>query len=79
MKSECPYEEGFNTALAFTSKIMEKPILPRFKMPQTKLYDGSTDPLDQLEAFKALMLLHRANDGTLYCAFSATLRKATRQ
>ena len=79
MKSERPYKEGFNTAPAFTSKIMEEHVPPRFKMRQTKLYDGSANPLDHLEAFKALMLLHGANDGTLCWAFPATLRKATRQ
>ena len=79
MRSEHPYELDFNAALAFTSEIMEQPILPRFKMPQTKLYDDSADLLDHLEAFKALMLLHGANDRTLCWAFLATLRKATRQ
>ena len=69
MRSEHPYELDFNAASAFTSKIMEQPIPPRFKMPQTKLYDGSADPLDHLEAFKALMLLHGANDGMLCRAF----------
>ena len=78
MRSECPYELDFNVAPAFTSKIMEQPIPPRFKMPQTELYDGSVDPLDHLEADKALMLLHGANDGMLCRAFSATLRKAMR-
>ena len=79
MKSEHPYEEGFNTALAFISKIMEEPVSPWFKMPQIELDDGSVDPLDHLEAFKALMLLHETNDGTLCRAFLAMLRKATRQ
>ena len=54
MRSERPYELDFNAAPAFTSEIMEQPIPPRFKMPQTELYDGSADPLDHLEAFKAL-------------------------
>ena len=56
-------------APTFTSKIMEEPAPPQFKILQIELYDGSTDPLDYLEAFKALMLLHRANDGTLCWAF----------
>ena len=30
MKSERPYENNFNTTLAFTSKIMEEPIPPQF-------------------------------------------------
>ena len=79
MKSERPYEKDFNTAPAFTSKIMEELIPPRIKMLQTELYEGSANPLDHLDAFKALMLLHEANDGTLCRAFSATLRKTIRQ
>ena len=78
MKSECPYEKDFNMAPPFTSEIMEEVIPPWFKMSQTKLYDGSVDHLDHLEAFKALMLLHGANDRTLCWAFLATLRKASR-
>ena len=78
MKSERPYENHFNMAPTFTSKIMEKSVPPRFKMPQTELYDGSANPLDHLEAFNALMLLHGANDGLLCQAFSATLRKVVR-
>ena len=65
MRSEHPYELDFNTAPDFTSKIMEQPVSLRFKMPQTELYDGSNDLLDHLEAFKVLMLLHGANNGTL--------------
>ena len=79
MKSDRPYEKKFNTAPPFTSEIIDEAIPPRFKMPQTELYDGSTDPLDHLEAFKALMLPHGAADGTLCRAFPATLRKAARQ
>ena len=76
MRLERPYELDFNAAPTFTSKIMEQVIPPRFKMPQTELYDGSSNPLDHLEAFKVLMLLHGANDGTMCRAFPATLRKA---
>ena len=75
MKFEHPYEINFNVAPAFTSKIMEKPIPPWFKMSQIKLYDGFADPLDHLEAFKVLMLLYGANDETSCQAFLATLRK----
>ena len=51
MRSKHPYELDFSVAPAFTSKIMEQPISPQFKMPQTELYDGFADPLDHLEAF----------------------------
>ena len=73
MRSERRYELDFNVAPAFTLEIMEQIIPSQFKMPQTELYDGFTDPLDHLEAFKVLMLLHRANSGTLCRAFLATL------
>ena len=73
MRSERPYELDFNVAPAFTLKIIEQTIPPRFKMPQIELYDVSAGPLDHLKAFKVLMLLHGANDGTLCRAFSATL------
>ena len=57
---------------------MSKVIPPKFKMLQTEPYDRTTDPLDHLESFKALMLLHRATDGILCRAFSVTLHKAAR-
>ena len=78
MRSEHPYKLNFNMAPTFTSEIMRQPILPQFKMPQTELYDSSVDPLDHLEAFKALMLLHGTNDKMLCRAFLDTLRKVTR-
>ena len=34
MRSECPYELDFNAAPAFTLKIMEQVIPPRFKIPK---------------------------------------------
>ena len=46
---------------------------PKFRMPQAELYDGAIDPLEHIESFKALMLLHGATDGVLYRAFSMTL------
>ena len=79
VKSDRPYERDFNMAPPFTLEIMDKAIPPRFKMPQTELYDGLADPLDHLEAFKALMLMHGANDGTLCRTLLATLRKAVLQ
>ena len=78
VKYDCPYEKDFNMALPFTLEVMDESIPSQFKMPQTKLYDSPVDPLDHLEAFKALMLLHGVNDGTLCRAFPATLQKASR-
>ncbi|XP_077248498.1 uncharacterized protein LOC143888089 [Tasmannia lanceolata] len=47
-------------------------------MPQLPQYNGTTDPIDHLETFKTLMLLHGASDGFLCRAFSATLTRAAR-
>lgn len=41
-------------------------------------YDGSTDPLDHLEGYKALKILEDASDALLSLAFLATLRKVVR-
>lgn len=47
-------------------------------MPQLEIYDRSTDPIDYLESFKVVMLLHGATDGVLYQTFLSTLRKVVR-
>lgn len=46
------------TNLAYSTKVMFMPILPKFKVPQMELYDGSQDPVDHLENFKPHMTLH---------------------
>ena len=73
VKSSRPFERDFTTDPPFSARVMNEPIPMRFKMPQTKLYDGTSDPLDHLESFKALMLLHGTNDGVMCRAFLATL------
>ena len=78
VKSSRPFERDFTTDPPFSARVMSEPIPMRFKMPQTELYDGTSDPLDHLESFKALMLLHGANDGVMCRAFPATLRKSAR-
>ena len=78
VRSPHPFDADFNTESPFSPQIMSEVAPPKFRMPQAELYDGTTDPLDHIESFKALMLLHRATDGVLCCTFSATLRKAAR-
>ena len=78
VKSSQPFERDFTTDPPFSAKVMNEPIPLRFKMPQTELYDGTSDPLDHLESFKSLMLLHGANNGVMCRAFPATLRKLAR-
>lgn len=52
---------------------MEEPISRRFKMPQLEPYNGTTDPLDHLESYKALIKIQSTFDALLYIAFLATL------
>ena len=39
----------------FTTEV-HRPLSPKFCLPQLESYDGSKDPLDQIESFKTLML-----------------------
>ena len=41
-------------------------------------YDGSTDPIDHLESYKALMIIQGVTDALLCIGFPITLRKAAR-
>lgn len=43
----------------YNMEIMVVPLLLKFKVPQIKMYNGSTDPIEHLETFKTHMLLHR--------------------
>ena len=47
-------------------------------MPQLETYDGSKDPLVQLESFKTLMDLQGMADEIMYRAFPTTLRGPAR-
>ena len=58
--------------------IMQKPIPSNFKLPQFESYDGISDPVDHLEAFRTMMLLHGVPDAILCRAFPSTLKGATR-
>ncbi|XP_073103482.1 uncharacterized protein [Elaeis guineensis] len=68
----------FQTAQLLSRLILDEPIPNRFKVPHVKPYDGSTDPVDHLESYKALMTIQRATDAHLCIGFPATLRKAAR-
>ena len=76
VRSSHPFDTECNAEPPFSPQIMGEVVPPKFRMPQAELYDGTTDPLDHIESFKALMLLHRATDGVLCHAFLVTLCKA---
>ena len=60
-----PYE-GFNSEPPFASRIMQEPLPWYFKVPQFETYDGTADPVDHLETFKAVMLLQGVTDDIFY-------------
>ena len=78
MQSSPTDPAGYNAQPPFSQEIQEEPIPNRFRMPQVDPYDGTTDPLDHLESYKALMRVQGATDALLCIAFPATLRKAAR-
>ncbi|EHA8590342.1 hypothetical protein COCNU_scaffold017266G000020 [Cocos nucifera] len=57
---------------------MQEPVPQNFKLPQLESYDGTSDPVDHLEAFRTMMLLHDASDAMLCRAFPSTLKEAAR-
>ena len=59
------YGEDICTDLSFSQMIMQEPIPPNFKLPQFESYDGTSDPVDHLEAFRMMMLLHGVPDAIL--------------
>ena len=67
-----PFESEFNVKPPFSFQIMSEAIPLKFRMLWTEPYDGTTDPLDHLESFEALMLLYETINGILCRAFPAT-------
>ena len=72
------YGEDICTDPPSSQMIMQEPILPNFKLPQFESYDGTSDPVDHLEAFQTMMLLHGVLDAILCRAFPSTLKGAAR-
>ena len=52
---------------------MDKSLPPKFKLPTLKPFDGTTDPVDHLEAFRSFMILHGTPDEIMCRAFPTTL------
>ena len=72
------YSEDIYTDPPFSQMIMQEPIPPNFKLPQFESYDGTSDLVDHLEAFRIMMLLHGTPDAILCRAFPSILKGAAR-
>ena len=62
----------------FTNEVLNRPLTPKFCLPQLESYDDSKDPLDHIESFKMLMLLQMTLDVVMCRAFLTTLKGAAR-
>ncbi|GFS31826.1 hypothetical protein Acr_00g0019390 [Actinidia rufa] len=72
-------EELINrTDTPFTPAVMRVSLPLKFKMPTLEPFDGTKDPLDHLETYKALMDLQAVPDEIMCRAFPTTLKGSTR-
>ena len=62
----------------FIIEVLNRPLPPKFHLPQLESYDGSKDPLDHIESFKTLILLQMIPDEVMCRAFPTTLKGAAR-
>ena len=58
----------------FTTKVLNRPLPPKFRLPRLESYDDSKDPLDHIKSFKTLMLLQMTPDEAM-CKASPTTTK----
>ena len=64
--------------LPFTTEVLNRPLPPKFRLPQLESNNGFKDPLDHIESFKTLMLLQMTLDEVMCRAFPTTLKRATK-
>ena len=57
----------------FTTEVLNRPLPPKFRLPQLESYDGSKYPLDHTESLKTLMLLQKTPEEVMCRAFLTTL------
>ena len=62
----------------FTNEVLNRPLPPKFCLPQLNSYDGAKDPLNHIESFKTLMLLQMTPDEVMCRAFLTTLKGTAR-
>ncbi|XP_028097772.1 uncharacterized protein LOC114297541 [Camellia sinensis] len=69
----------FSTANSlFTASNRDKPLPPKFKMPSIDTFDGTTDPVNHVEVYRTLRILHAFPDEIMCRSFLVTLKGSTR-
>ena len=67
-----------STDSPFTIEVLNRPLLPKFRLPQLESYEDSKDPLDHIESFKMLMLLQMIPNEVMCRAFPTMLKGVAR-
>ena len=60
----------------FTTKIMECPLPPKFRLPQLESYDDLKDSLDHITTFKMTLSLQQTTDEIVCQSFPMILKGA---
>ncbi|XP_059447484.1 uncharacterized protein LOC132178889 [Corylus avellana] len=68
-----------HTNLPFTDWVMRFPMPGSFKVPLIGEYDGSGDPSDHMESFRAHIILHETPDEIACRAFPLTLKAVAKE
>ena len=58
----------------FTTKILECPLPPKFRLPQLKSYDDLKSPLDHITTFKMTLSLQQTPNEIVCRSFPTTLK-----
>ena len=62
----------------FTPEVLNRPLPPKFRLPQLDSFGGLRDPLDHIKSFKTLVLLQMTLDEVICRALPTTLKAAAR-
>ena len=65
------------TESSFTAEVLQFPFPTKFRMPQIEAFDGTKDPVDDLNTYKNQMELHGYQDPVRCRAFAITLKGPT--
>ena len=68
-----------NTNLPFTDRALRFPLPDKFKVPWIDRYDGSGDPSNHMESFRAHLILHGTPDEIACRAFPLTSKRVAKE
>ena len=66
------------TDLPLTTEVFNRPLPPKFHLPQSESFDSLRDPLDHIESFKTLILLQMTPNKVMCRAFPTMLKGVAR-